>query len=650
MPIYKYSFTSGGQTYTGETNFDGTADEYRQALLASGLSGGVEVTPVDTGLMDQPGDATSGGTTSDGYAGTSTGGSGTDDIGINLKAPDGTTVHTQDYNDIQTKLSEGYKPISSTGAEVPVEEWNGGWLIAGVPVNTIMTGTIDPSQYKALQDAGKWNPEWNTKVQLQYFENVAARMGITPENSPQIFEGLNTIRQQYGFTGPTAGDSTPPPPIDGGPTGSGTGSPLGPAPDAPPSTTALPSSTGGASQLAPFDSNQYKGDPKALLNALMNRTATAGNTGSAAFDEILNGIFGAVGTARETAGESYARQRQLFDMMLGRVNPALDQAMGQAGQDLSPNARFIQGNLYPAIQNAVAQGQQTGLSPEAKFFQDNLYPSIQAAVARGEQGLSPQAMAALQTQAMDAVPQNFNRIEQNLRTQLARRGAIGSNELPGSAGDIVREFGDLEAQKEGLRSSLMSQAALSDEQARQQNRSRAMDALNLGSSYIGLNEQATQANRGNALQALGLGNQQADLLERAFQSNQGTGLTAAQIANQLLGTGGQLFDPSAWLSSQNQLFGTAGNAIGGQNQSQQWAGTTMANLGQTRADLEPESLRNLLLSGLMGIGGNALSGWLQNQGRTNTGGGLTINLGGFGSGTNQSATGTTPPYTNPWLG
>lgn len=148
--------------------------------------------------------------------------------GLNLRGPNGETVASSDYIDINTKLGQGWKALKSDGSEYASEPFGGGWLVDGKPVDAILLGTIDPASVKALKDAGKWNPEWNNVLQQQNLEVNGPSIGLPLGH--EIYSALAGLRQQYGLPAFTPGappTPTPdgPPPVTGDPRTGGDGGP-----------------------------------------------------------------------------------------------------------------------------------------------------------------------------------------------------------------------------------------------------------------------------------------------------------------------------------------------------------------------------------------------------------------------------------------
>lgn len=108
-------------------------------------------------------------------------------------------------------------------------------------------------------------------------------------------------------------------------------------------------------------------------------------------------------------------------------------------------------------------------------------------------GFTEAELASLRGQAIDAVPQRFEDIEQRLRTELARRGAVGGN-IPIS-GDFARDFGSLAAEKEKFRTELLRDVDIRNALLKNQNRFNAANALlGVGSQFTGAQSGALNAN------------------------------------------------------------------------------------------------------------------------------------------------------------
>jgi len=269
-------------------------------------------------------------------------------------------------------------------------------------------------------------------------------------------------------------------------------------------TTGTPPPTAGVPPNVPSPPVDTSGNWQDILNALIAQAGLVGNNAATAFSGFNKTLTNFLNYNQTQASNQLASQQDLIRQLMGQVNPA-----------------------------------------------------IQSAIDNQNTGLTPEAMAALRTQALEQVPANFNRMEEQIRTELMRRGALGGD-LPASAGDYVRELGGLDAQKEALRAGLLSQATLADQSALQQNRANA--------------------------------------------------LNAAGLTNSLLGTAGGLESPNAFLGSANQTLNTMLGGVGGQAGAQLQALGVQATLGNSLATNSPESLKSILLAGLLGTAGKNIPG------------------------------------------
>ena len=131
-------------------------------------------------------------------------------------------------------------------------------------------------------------------------------------------------------------------------------------------------------------------------------------------------------------------------------------------------------------------------------------PTIQSIIQQG--GLTPQAEAAMRTQALQGLGQQYAGMEGQLAQQLAARGITGGNMAGG--GQIASQFGQLGAMEAGQQSNLLNNIQL----AKQQGLYQAMGtALGIGSQY---GSQATAAG-GQSVGALGAGVNAAQSADQA---------------------------------------------------------------------------------------------------------------------------------------
>lgn len=116
-------------------------------------------------------------------------------------------------------------------------------------------------------------------------------------------------------------------------------------------------------------------------------------------------------------------------------------------------------NTQNAIQQSQLAAQQQQLALQQAQF-NMVDPSIQKIIANG--GLSPEATAALTSNAMNTLPNTYKDLYGQLSQQLVARGVTGGQNAGG--GDIARQFGSLGAQEAGQQSQLLSQIPLMKEQ------------------------------------------------------------------------------------------------------------------------------------------------------------------------------------------
>lgn len=213
-------------------------------------------------------------------------------------------------------------------------------------------------------------------------------------------------------------------------------------------------------------------------------------------------------------------------------------------------------------------------------------------------GLSEPAKSALLTQAMSDIPKRYDDASKALKVELARRGAIGQQGLPGSAGDIIRGYEPLMAERENARTQAMTNTVLADEQARQQN-------------------YQTSANAANQLSGIG------GLISTTYNPT--------QSANTLMGA---LQGGLGAYGQGNQMFGTAGSLVNALTGNQQ---TSMTNL----------ILGSILASAGAGAAGGLLGKIFGNGGDTSKGSSIFNTLSGiFGDGPGASSVQTPSAFGN----
>lgn len=113
----------------------------------------------------------------------------------------------------------------------------------------------------------------------------------------------------------------------------------------------------------------------------------------------------------------------------------VDYCKGEAKQQMQIENQQMQ------LQNSLQQ-QQLGMQ-QGQINQVN--PTLRAMIANG--GLTPQALAALQANTINQLPQQYNQLYGNLSNQLVQRGITGGDNA--GSGDIARNFGALGAQEAG---------------------------------------------------------------------------------------------------------------------------------------------------------------------------------------------------------
>lgn len=404
---------------------------------------------------------------------------------------------------LDAALQSGARPVNGEdgGIHTDIRQFGGGWLVSSgggwVPLNVFAGGDWLPGQQEALSSSGLPVGALNT-----------------PPNTPP----------------PTGG---PPPPI------------------VPPSTP--PPVDNGDN----YGNNGWMGDPGAaapglsdeLEEALLQMIQEARNQGVQG-RERLTGLVddykNYLGFARAAAEQTYNRRNQLTDILLGKVTPGIESALGTMN-DAS--------------------------------------------------GLSPEAMAALRGQAIEGTQRDYQGQVSELKTALAGRGAYGGGSTPGDFNAILGGYAPLMASRDASRSSLLSNAILSNEQ-------RKFDTLNL--------------NRQTALSAMNTGAGLASSMANAYNPTPLFGANEGALA-------GLLNTVNSGTASGFQGLNTAGNLAGVLGESQ------------------PTSFKNMLLAALAGTAADAVGEHAGEIGRWVVEGGkwLFKKIPGVGGNPNQ------PPPFNP---
>jgi hypothetical protein len=238
---------------------------------------------------------------------------------MRLRGPDGTYKFTRDIGEIDKLLGQGWKPIGDDGRTLNVESFNGGTLIDGLPLNTVLTGTITDEQRRAMINGGRGSA-------VDGIPLTQSTPG-SPQQGPANFG-------QAGYFG-NQGAQAP----------------------------GLPD------------------DFQDMLRQLIQESRDQGKRGEERLTGITDDYKNFLGFARSAAEQTFGRRDELVNAMLGKVTPGIESAI--SGMNDAP-------------------------------------------------GLSPEGMAALRQRATEGPERDYQAQVQNLKTQLAQRGAYGGGDLPGS--------------------------------------------------------------------------------------------------------------------------------------------------------------------------------------------------------------------------
>jgi hypothetical protein len=369
-----------------------------------------------------------------------------------------------------------------------------------------------------------------------------------------------------------------------------------PTPGLPPFVTPMPSGLAPGTTMGGMD---YQ----ALIKSLIAESLQQGQHGQESVQgirDLLNEFL--VSTMGNAAGRG-DQQDALTRMMLDRLQPGMQQAIGMLGQ--------AQGGLSPDQMTMLTDTLGSGGRSIMHSLNNMLTPLDET------QGLPAGALAALRTNALDTTARAYDQSQDALKSQLLRSGAMGAQDTPGSLGDIVRGYGELESQRVGQQSQLLAQSQLANAEAQRQNYGLAqqtgLGALSGLNALGGTLASTYLQNAGQQLQGLGLSNQ--------------TALNAMNMGGNLIGTLGNIYSPNAYLGASQGAFG---NLLG---TTQQGIQSGLGGIQNASALMQALAAQQSGSSGigpaLLGAAGSVLGGWLTNRGRGGGGGGgITINVPG----------------------
>lgn len=170
---------------------------------------------------------------------------------------------------------------------------------------------------------------------------------------------------------------------------------------------------------------------------------------------------------------------------------------GNSQQEMTNANQLSQQQLQIMQQQLAMQKQQLGM----------VNPALNSIIQSG--GMLPAQEAAMRTQAMQGLGQQYSNLQGQLSQQLTARGITGGGMAGG--GDIARSFGSLGAMEAGQQSSLLNEIQLAKGQG-------LMQAIGTGLGEAGMFGSQATAFGGQGVNALGIGQQAA---AQADQSSTG---------------------------------------------------------------------------------------------------------------------------------
>lgn len=163
-------------------------------------------------------------------------------------------------------------------------------------------------------------------------------------------------------------------------------------------------------------------------------------------------------------------------------------------------------------------------------------PALSAIIQNG--GMLPAQEAAMRTQALQGLGQQYQNLQGQLSQQLQARGITGG--INAGSGDIARNFGQLGAMEAGQQSDLLNNIQL----AKGQN---LMNAIGTGLGEGSMFGQQALGFGGQAGNALGTGQQAANAADQAS-----TGFWGSLVGG-LTGLGGSAITKFCWVAA--ELYG-----------------------------------------------------------------------------------------------
>ena len=157
--------------------------------------------------------------------------------------------------------------------------------------------------------------------------------------------------------------------------------------------------------------------------------------------------------------------------------------------------------------NQISDQQMQLMKQQLSMQQNQLNmvnPSLQALIQNG--GMMPGQEAAMRTQAMQGLGQNYQQLQGQLAQQLQARGITGGGMAGG--GQIAQGFGQLGAMEAGQQSELLNQIQM-------QKGNQLMGALGMGLGEGGMYGSQAMGFGGQGVNALGIGQQAGQAADQA---------------------------------------------------------------------------------------------------------------------------------------
>lgn len=468
-------------------------------------------------------------------------GSTTAPTALTVQMPGGGTQTFNTVNQAAQAILAGGTPLNAQGQPETVTNFDGGYLVNGMPLNVAMGLGWVPGQTQALAAQGMPIPNTNPPVQA----GSAAWNGSSPTNYAASQQAQ---------------------------TSTASGSPL----SALSTTGNSPSGTNTADiikQLMGLDTSQLSQSGGLLdtANSLYGNLSNYLQSANTNQQNLINQIFGGTNANGTTTQGIWS---------------GIQNMLNNAGTGLTPqDAQSMQNAINAANTNVQ---NLTG----ATMTNANQFSGLMG------QGLSPAVQAAMNSAAIDLPNQQYQQGLQTLNSNLLDRG-LGGGALPTSVQDLTSGMGSLIAARNAQTEQGLQNAAMQNQQQMNTNNQFALQGgvqapLSLAQSLMGNYGQMLQSQLSPITQNINLQNQ-----------NNANALAALGQANSALSTLGSLYNPSQYINGLTGSINAGTGAVNAGTGSLGNANSLTSSLAQITPGSMSQLILSSLLSGIPAILGTS---------------------------------------------